>query len=108
MDALEFIQVKNKLRVSHFPQVPCKAFSFEVEDEREAAKIVHVIAKQHLWLYENNFIPDYSNAILVEMWDEDLDNNGKPYGWSSYWNEEMQMEWEGVEELFSSSKNNEQ
>lgn len=78
--------VKNKLRVSHFPQIPCPGFSVEVRNEREAYLLYETLANQHLFLYENNFIPDYSNAILVEMFEDDE--------WCNYWNEEELMEWE--------------
>ena len=29
-------KVSNKLRVSHFPQIPCKPFIVEVKDEEQA------------------------------------------------------------------------
>ena len=63
--------IKNKLRVLHYPNVPCKPFEVEVKDEFEAYKICEVIATQHLWLFENKFIPDYANVIIVQMWDEE-------------------------------------
>ena len=89
--------VKNKLRVVHFPQIgTCKeSFKVNVKDEVEAKKIMTVLADQHLWLEKNNVIPDYSNAIFVEMFDEDIDENTKkPYGWSDYYNEEGYMNWD--------------
>ena len=63
--------VNKKLRVLHFPQIPCKPFQVEVKDEEQAHLIVETLADQHLFLFENNFIPDCSNIIIVEMWDED-------------------------------------
>ena len=56
--------VTNKLRVHHYPQVPCNPFIVDVADEQEAKKIMDVLAEQHLFLFANNIIPDYSNSIL--------------------------------------------
>lgn len=95
--------VKNKLRVVHFPQVgSCKeSFKVEVKDEEQAYFTVNLLANQHLWLEKNRIIPDYSNAIIVEMYDENIEEEtGEPYGWGNYWNEEEGMEWEEVEETF--------
>jgi len=95
--------VTNKLRVVHFPQVGSlkDGFKVEVKDEEQANLIVQTLANQHLWLYENKVIPDYSNVIFVEMFDESIDEEaGKPYGWSNYWNEEEGMEWNEIEETY--------
>lgn len=59
-----------KLRVVHYPQIPCSPFIYDVLNEREAYVLVDALAKQHLFLYDQNMIPDYSNAIIVEQWDE--------------------------------------
>lgn len=96
--------VTNKLRVVHFPQIgSCKkSFNVEVKNEEQAYFTINLLANQHLWLEKNNIIPDYSNAIFVEMYDEDTDDEtGNPYGWRNYYNEEECMEWdEIVEEYF--------
>ena len=92
--------VKNKLRVLHFAQVPCKPFIVNVKDEIEAKKIFDVLAEQHLFLYKQNIIPDYSNAIVVEMWDDELDADEDGSKWCNYWNEEEMMEWEEFEETY--------
>ena len=95
--------IKNKIRVVHFPQVgSCKEyFAVDVKDEEQAYFTINVLANQHLWLEKNNIIPNYSNAIFVEMFDEDIDEEtGKPYGWVDYWNDEECMEWDGVEDHF--------
>lgn len=76
MTELNYTPVPNKIRVCHFPQVPCKPFIVEVENEREAYLVEQALANQHLWLYDNDFIPDYCNAITVDMWDE---NETKEY-----------------------------
>lgn len=84
--------IKRKLRVCHIPQVPMKPFIVEVRDEREAYLIDNALAQQHLFLFENNVIPDYSNVIFVEYLDEDGE-------WCTYYNEYEFMEWdEFVEE----------
>lgn len=63
-------KVKNKLRVCHYPQIPCKPFTVEVKDEEEAYLISNILATQHLFLFHNKMISDYSNIILIEMLDE--------------------------------------
>jgi len=97
--------VPNKLRVVHFPQIgSCKeSFKVDVKDEEQAFLILNTLANQHLWLYQKNIIPDYSNAIIVEMFDENIEEEtGQSYGWGNYWNEEEGMEWEDVEEYLRS------
>jgi len=96
---VEFKKVKNKLRVYHFPQVPCKAFEIEVSDEIEAFKTMRILSEQHLFLYWNNFIPDFSNAMGVQMWDEDCDGEGNA-GWTDYYNEEEGMDFDELENSY--------
>ena len=96
-------KVSNKLRVVHFPQIgSCKeSFNVDVKDEEEAYKIMTVLAQQHLWLEAKRIIPDYSNAIFVEMFDETIDNQtGKMYGWCDYYNGEECMNWDVLEETY--------
>lgn len=95
--------VKNKLRVSHFPQIPCKAFEVQVKDEHEAKKILDVLANQHLFLLDQKIIHDYSNIIIVEMFEEDCDGEENP-GWNDYYNDEENMFWEEFEEKYLSQK----
>lgn len=85
-------KVQNKLRVSHFPQVPCKPFTVEVKDEEQAHLMVEALANQHLFLFDNNFIPDYANILLVEMFED-----GE---WIDYWNEEELMEFDEFVETY--------
>jgi uncharacterized protein YdhG (YjbR/CyaY superfamily) len=80
--------VTNKLRVLHYPQVPCKPFIIDVKDEEQAFLISETLANQHLFLYDNGFIPDYANAITVEMWDENEQD------WVDYFNEEEEMDFD--------------
>lgn len=77
---------KNKLRVVHIPQIPMKGFMVEVRDEREAYLLADTLAIQHLFLYENNCIPDYSNIIYVECLED-----GE---WCDYYNEIDNLEWD--------------
>lgn len=84
--------VTYKLRVLHFPQVPCKPFIVDVKDEFEAKKIMDVLVNQHCWLFENNIIPDYCNAIIVQMFE---DNE-----WIDYDNAAEFMDWDEFEEKY--------
>lgn len=96
-------KVQNKLRIVHFPQVGSlkKAFTAEVKDEEQAAFAINLLANQHLWLEQNMVIPNYSNAIFVEMYDETKNpETGEPFGWSNYYNEEEMMEWDELEETY--------
>lgn len=94
-----FIKVKNKLRVSHFAQLPCKPFIIDVTDEIEAKKMRDTLANQHLFLFENKIIPDYSNAICIEMWDENNDGEGNA-DWCDYFNEEEGMDFDELEKTY--------
>lgn len=101
-------KVTNKLRVVHFPQVgSCtESFKVEVKDEEQAFFAINLLADQHLWLEKHRIIPDYSNSIFVEMYDEIIDDTtGVPYGWSDYWNEEECMEWDEIEETYFQATN---
>jgi hypothetical protein len=91
-----------KLQVWHYPQVPCKPFIVDVKDEFEAKKIVYTLASQHLWLYTNRIIPDYSNSIQVMMFDEDSDGEGTP-DWINYYNDTEDMEWDEFVETYISN-----
>jgi hypothetical protein len=98
------INIKNKLRVSHYPQIPCNPFIVEVKDEEQALLIRETLANQHCFLFDNNIIPDYSNAICIEMLDENSDGEGTP-DWVDYYNEEEEMEFdEFVETYFNLKK----
>jgi hypothetical protein len=79
-----------KLRVTHFPQVGSlrKGFSVEVSTPIEAFIVAETMAFQHLWLEENNVIPDFSNVIIVSQWNEDEQE------WEDFWDDEEMMEWD--------------
>lgn len=91
--------VSNKLRVCHFPQVPCEPFIIEVKNEEHANVIINALANQHFFLYSNGYINDYSNTIIVEMWDEDSDGEGNA-GWVDYWNDEEGMDFDEFEQTY--------
>jgi len=94
--------VSNKLRVVHIPQVGVNgsdSFIVEVDNEKEANLVVNTIANQHLWLFENNYIPDYSNALFVEMYENDE--------WVDYYNNELDLTWGEYEEYLESMETKE-
>jgi len=82
--------VNKKLRVEHYPQIPCEPFFVDVKDEQQAWFVKNLLADQHLFLYNNNIIPDYANVICVVMWDEE-DNE-----WVDYYNEEEEMDFDEI------------
>jgi len=96
-------KVKNKLRVLHYPQVPCEPFFVDVKDEEQAFLIRETLANQHLWLFDKNIIPDYANIVSVVMWDEDSDGEGMP-DWVDYYNEEEEMGFDEFVETYLSEK----
>lgn len=94
--------MSNKLRVVHIPQVGVNgsdSFIVEVDNEKEANLVVNTIANQHLWLFENNYIPDYSNALFVEMYENDE--------WVDYYNNELDLTWGEYEEYLESMETKE-
>jgi len=76
-----------KLRVSHFPQVPCKAFQVEVNSIDEGLKIMNTLAYYDIFQFENRIKPDYCNATTLDMWDENSDGEGTP-GWIDWYDED--------------------
>ena len=93
-------KLNTRLRVVHIPQVPMEGYVVEVKNEREAYLIENTLTQQHLFLYKNNVIPDYSNVIFVEMWDEDMDADENGEKWCDYHNEEEGMCWEELKETY--------
>ena len=69
------MQIRNldhyKLRVCHYPQIPCDPFIVEVKSLEEAKTIKNTLANYDLFQYENKIKPDYANMSIVEQWDED-------------------------------------
>jgi len=91
--------ITNKIRVLHYPQIPCTPFFVDVQNEREAYLVEKTLADQHVFLFDNNIIPDYSNATSVVMWDEDSDGEGNA-DWIDYYNESEEMEWNEIVETY--------
>lgn len=60
-----------KLRLVHYPQIPCEPYIVHVDSLQEAHKIMNVIANYDLFLLEHNHRPDFSNAIVLETFDVD-------------------------------------
>lgn len=56
-------------------------------------KIMQVLGNQHLFLYKERIIPDYANAITVQM----LNDEGE---WEDYYNEEEGMDWDEFEDEY--------
>lgn len=81
--------MKKKLRVLHFPQIPCNPFEVEVEDLKEAKKMCEVLANYDLFQYENKIKPDYSNMTIVEEFDEEEQE------WVSWYDEET-----GIDDIY--------
>ena len=89
---MKFTPIENQIRITHIPQVGCsKAFVTEVKNESEAHLLVNVLADQHLFLFDNKFIPDYANTLFVEMKTSE--------GWQNYYNEPMDLDWDELQEF---------
>lgn len=75
--------VAHPYRVLHFPQVPCEPYVAPARTFDEAIAISENLSLQHLFLYENKFIPDYSNIVVIQVWDGeewvDMDEDSVPY-----------------------------
>jgi len=77
---------EQQLRVWWIPQVPMKAFYVEVKDIAEAKKIIDVLGQYDMFQYKNNIKPDYCNVGGLEVWIEDLYEEGCS-GWTEWENE---------------------
>lgn len=56
----------SKYRLLHYAQVPCKPFVVESDDLEYLLKIKTILTEQHLFLYNNRVIPDYTNSLMIE------------------------------------------
>lgn len=61
--------MKEKLRVMHYPQIPCSPFRVDVDNIDEAYKIMNTLADYDLFQFKENIKPDYSNMTTLEEWD---------------------------------------
>lgn len=81
---------EGSLRVWHIPQVPGKAFHWEVDPLsstpiQDAAEIMKLLARYDLFQYENKIKPDYASAQGLEVyeggeWVEWSDEDGNDIG----------------------------
>lgn len=62
--------MSKKLRVVHFPQIPCRGFIVKVESLEEAKKVMDVLANYDLFQYEECIKGDYANSTILEEWDK--------------------------------------
>ena len=60
---------KGQLRVYWIPQVPMKAFYVDVENIKEAKKILDTLAIYDIFQFDNKIKPDYCNAGGLEEFD---------------------------------------
>lgn len=74
--------MNKKLRVCHFPQIPCEPFIVEVEDLKQAKEICNVLADYDLFQFDNKIKPDYYNTTVVEIFDDEEQE------WASWYDEE--------------------
>lgn len=91
--------MNKKLRVVHFPQVPCKPFIVEVKNLEEAKFVIDMLANYDLFQFENQIKPDYANMTVVEEFDEE---EGE---WVSWFDEETGIE--DINEYFEELNNQE-
>lgn len=84
-----------KIRVCHFPQVPCNPFIVEVEDLREAKIVKDILAEYDLFQFKNKFKPDYCNTTIIEEFDKEENK------WLSWSDSDI-----GVEEYLEYIKDN--
>lgn len=95
---MSYKPVTNQLRIYHIPQVGQKGvFYIEVANEEEAFRLINALALQHLWLFENGYIPDYANATGCQMWT--LEGEEGPE-WMDYYNEQEEMEFDELCETY--------
>ena len=64
-------ETMSKLRVEHFPQIPCKPFIVTVNSLEEAVKIMDVLASYDDFQFKNRIKGDYCNATVLNQWDEE-------------------------------------
>lgn len=57
-------------RVWWVPQVPMKAFVYEVPDQETAELVVDILAQYDLFQFENRIKPDYCNAGGIQAWED--------------------------------------
>jgi len=76
------------LQVWHIPQIPGKAFRFDVKDPREAAVLLRALALYDIFQFENRIKPDYSNAAGLEVFE--VGENAPEGEWCEWYDDEGQ------------------
>ena len=66
----KLIYTELKLRVSHFPQIPCQPFIVDVNTLFMAKIVSDALANYDLFQFDNNIKPDYCNATTVEIYED--------------------------------------
>jgi hypothetical protein len=60
-----------KLRVCHYPQIPCKPFIVGVKELRQARLLYNTLGAYDLFQFKNKIKPDYANSTIIQMWHEE-------------------------------------
>jgi hypothetical protein len=60
-----------KLRISHYPQIPCKPFKVDVKTLEEGLLLIEILSNYDLFQFQNKIKPDYCNSTTFECWDEE-------------------------------------
>lgn len=60
-----------KIRVAHFPQVPCEPFTVDVDSPKEGLLVINALANYDLFLHQEGHREDYANASFLEEYDEE-------------------------------------
>ena len=70
-------------KLAHFPDIPCKPFEVFSDDLEYLARTCNVLAEQHLFLFDNRFIPDYTNALVISerIPESDMTDEDRDYPW---------------------------
>ena len=63
--------MSKKLRVLHYPQAHCEAFTIEVNTFEEAKKVSSLLASYDFFQYKNRIKSGYSNMTILEEFDEE-------------------------------------
>jgi hypothetical protein len=87
-----------KLRVRHYPQIPCEPFVTEVKDLEQAKLLSDILGHYDLFQFDNGIKPDYCNMTLIEQWDEEEQQ------WMGWWFDE-ETGIDDINEYFEHLKN---
>lgn len=85
-----FVPVKKKLRVAHYPKLTDTPFRFDVPNEMFAHQMIDLMVQHMDYLYDNDIINGYMHHFEVEMYDEENDE------WDVYYNDHHDMEFDDI------------